>query len=138
MLGRVESISQIYSESKIVLAPILGGAGMKIKVIEALGFGKCLVATPPALDGIDTDGFAPPAIVADNAEQFAAAVINASSDTDLRLSMESSALTFFKAKHSEESQRDRLDKVFDEFIPLRTASSTQSQSDLAMTSNATQ
>lgn len=48
----VDRISTAYSQARIVIAPILMGTGMKIKVIEALAYGKPVVGTATAFEGI--------------------------------------------------------------------------------------
>lgn len=53
--GTVESASDFYRSVDVVINPMVGGTGLKIKSLEALGFGKPLVATFDAMAGIDTD-----------------------------------------------------------------------------------
>lgn len=51
MLGAVANVSEFYREVDVVLAPVNRGSGMKVKVAEALVYGRPVVATPAALDG---------------------------------------------------------------------------------------
>lgn len=51
--GFVESLESIYRESRIIICPIRYGTGMKIKVVEAMAYGKAIVGTPAAFEGID-------------------------------------------------------------------------------------
>lgn len=51
-LGFIDSVTSFYEEMDIVLNPNLGGTGLKIKSVEALSFGKPLVATADAMVGI--------------------------------------------------------------------------------------
>lgn len=53
--GVVESISEFYRSIDVAINPMLGGTGLKIKSLEALGFGKPLVATADAMTGIATN-----------------------------------------------------------------------------------
>ncbi|MGV6816495.1 MAG: glycosyltransferase [Thiotrichales bacterium] len=48
----VEQISDAYAQARVVVAPILMGTGMKIKIIEALAYGKPVVGTAAAFEGI--------------------------------------------------------------------------------------
>lgn len=50
--GVVDSIAEFYDSVDIIVNPMLGGTGLKIKSLEALSFGKPLVATPDAMVGI--------------------------------------------------------------------------------------
>ena len=53
--GFVASPSVFYSDMDVILNPHVGGTGLKIKSIEALAFGKPLIATTAAMEGIDVD-----------------------------------------------------------------------------------
>jgi glycosyltransferase involved in cell wall biosynthesis len=52
--GIVESVADFYRSVDVVVNPMLGGTGLKIKSLEALSYGKPLVATLDAMTGIDT------------------------------------------------------------------------------------
>ncbi len=54
MHGVVDSIFEFYRSIDVVVNPMLGGTGLKIKSLEALSFGKPLVATLDAMTGIAT------------------------------------------------------------------------------------
>jgi glycosyltransferase involved in cell wall biosynthesis len=51
--GFVESLTPIYESSKVIICPIRYGTGMKIKVVEGMAYGKAIVGTPVAFEGID-------------------------------------------------------------------------------------
>ncbi|NVJ97140.1 MAG: glycosyltransferase [Alphaproteobacteria bacterium] len=53
-LGYVPSISGFYGDMDLILNPNIGGTGLKIKSVEALSFGRALVATKDAMTGIPT------------------------------------------------------------------------------------
>jgi glycosyltransferase involved in cell wall biosynthesis len=67
--GFVDDLLQEYRRATLVIAPILVGGGVKFKVIEALASGTFLVATPKAMEGIDSEGLRNLAVVP--VEQFA-------------------------------------------------------------------
>ncbi len=52
--GFVDDLRAEYRRAAVVIAPITMGGGIKIKVVEALAMGRFLVATPKAMEGIDT------------------------------------------------------------------------------------
>lgn len=52
MLGRVADIAAAYQDTKVVVVPILSGAGISIKTLEALGHGKPVVTTPCGCRGM--------------------------------------------------------------------------------------
>lgn len=49
--GRVQSVHDFYGEMDVIIAPLEFSTGIKIKVGEALSFGKPVVATTNAFDG---------------------------------------------------------------------------------------
>ncbi|MBB6486713.1 glycosyltransferase [Rhizobium lusitanum] len=53
ILGYVEKLSDFFNEVDIVIAPMLMGTGLKLKVIEALAHGKPLVGTSVAFEGLE-------------------------------------------------------------------------------------
>lgn len=58
LAGFVESVGSLYRRARVAIAPILAGAGVKIKTIEALQFGVPVVATTVGAEGLSlTDGY---------------------------------------------------------------------------------
>lgn len=51
-IGPVDQLSEYYLRADIVLVPIFDGGGMKVKVIEALSYAKCIVGTSESLHGV--------------------------------------------------------------------------------------
>lgn len=56
VIGSVKDIDEYYYKHLVVVMPILFGAGMKVKVAEAMMFGKNILATDEALAGYEVDG----------------------------------------------------------------------------------
>jgi glycosyltransferase involved in cell wall biosynthesis len=52
-MGVVDSVAGFYDKVECILNPMLGGTGLKIKTIEALSFGKPIIGTPDAFEGLD-------------------------------------------------------------------------------------
>lgn len=51
--GTVDSVEPYYKESVAIIAPILSGGGVKVKLLEGLGHGKIVISTKKALEGTD-------------------------------------------------------------------------------------
>jgi glycosyltransferase involved in cell wall biosynthesis len=51
--GRVAELRPWYEGADVVVAPLWHGGGTRIKVLEALAYGRPVVATPLAVSGID-------------------------------------------------------------------------------------
>jgi glycosyltransferase involved in cell wall biosynthesis len=71
--GFVSALDEEYAAARVVVSPTLGGTGLKVKAIEALCHGRPVVSTRAGAVGLDV-GEAEGVLVADEAEDFAAAV----------------------------------------------------------------
>jgi glycosyltransferase involved in cell wall biosynthesis len=67
-LGRLPDLSTAYAQASVVIAPILQGSGIKIKILEALSFGRACVTTSVGAEGLET--LRPALRVADTPETF--------------------------------------------------------------------
>lgn len=110
-LGRVTDLSGLYISSLCCVAPILGGAGMKIKVVEALSYAKATIGTPKALDGINV-GLYDAAVCTSDPNEFARAVIKTISDESFRVTLEKNADILFESEHSEKALDHHLKEIF--------------------------
>ncbi len=50
--GEVESSASFIGKYSVMVVPLFSGSGLRIKIIEAMGAGRSIVATPVAADGI--------------------------------------------------------------------------------------
>jgi succinoglycan biosynthesis protein ExoO len=91
MLGRVNDLTPLYAGAAVVISPLRGGSGLKIKLIEALGHGKAVVATTTTLQGV-TDVIGSAVIVTDDAQAFAGEIVTLLNDTSLRATYGARAL----------------------------------------------
>jgi succinoglycan biosynthesis protein ExoO len=81
-LGRVADLTPVYRGARVVISPILGGAGLKIKNIEPMGHGKAVVSTRSAamgLEAAENKAF----LVGDDAAGFADAIRRVMEDDGL-------------------------------------------------------
>jgi glycosyltransferase involved in cell wall biosynthesis len=67
--GYVEYLEPIYDQVDVIINPVKCGAGLKIKNVEALGFGVPLITTTHGSLGIE-EGVSKAFLVADTAEEF--------------------------------------------------------------------
>lgn len=82
MVGWVPTLTPYYHRTRIVVAPLLHGAGTKRKVLQALTVGEPIVSTSMGVEGFD---LAPgrDLLVADEPAAFASAVERLLTDRDL-------------------------------------------------------
>jgi glycosyltransferase involved in cell wall biosynthesis len=52
IVGEVEDLAEFSLSKNIMIVPLLSGAGIRIKVLEAMAFGKVIIATDVAVEGI--------------------------------------------------------------------------------------
>ncbi|PZP95768.1 MAG: hypothetical protein DI587_21695 [Variovorax paradoxus] len=52
-LGRVDDLQAAYQSALFTIAPLFGGGGTNIKVIESLAYGRSCVVTPHAIKGFE-------------------------------------------------------------------------------------
>lgn len=51
-VGIAPNLKELYAGSHIVLNPVLYGSGIKVKTVEALKYGRCLLTTPAGAEGL--------------------------------------------------------------------------------------
>jgi hypothetical protein len=88
--GLVPDLAPFYRRAGIVVSPLRFGSGLKIKLVEALAWGKPTVASPVTLQGVE-EACGPAVIVADSAASFASAILALQRDPALRTGLSRSA-----------------------------------------------
>ncbi|SRR5579883_666008 len=97
--GGVEDLKPEYGAAQVCLVPLLMGSGLKIKLVEALSHGRACVSTSIGVQGLrDIVGSA--VLVADTAEEFAAAIHTLLNNPEKRQWMEAQAYKYVKEKLS--------------------------------------
>lgn len=80
-VGYLEALREGYGMADIAINPILYGTGLKIKSVEALGFGRVLVSTSQGAVGLD-DSQNEKLIIADSPEKMAEEIIGLMQDEE--------------------------------------------------------
>jgi glycosyltransferase involved in cell wall biosynthesis len=52
-LGYVEDLTSLYAAARLICCPITSGSGTRLKIIEAAGYARPIVATRFAAEGLD-------------------------------------------------------------------------------------
>ena len=82
VLGFVDDLGELYTQADAVVAPLRGGGGTRIKLLEAFAHGVPVIATPAAAEGLTVaDGRE--LLLGSDAEQIAGAVAALASDAAL-------------------------------------------------------
>lgn len=101
-LGVVPDLQPLYRRAGVVVSPLTVGSGLKIKLIEALGEGKAIVATNITVEGLAAE-ITNVVSVRDEPSQFAAAIIELLRDDRLRYIKAQRALDFAQKHFSAQS-----------------------------------
>jgi glycosyltransferase involved in cell wall biosynthesis len=79
--GPVHEVREAYSENQVAAVPLRFGSGLKIKLLEAMGYGIPAVATPVGAQGFAELAQGSICPVCHDADQFAAALVELLSDS---------------------------------------------------------
>ena len=79
----VPTLEPYSADSDVVICPILFGGGTRIKVLEAMAYGRPVVATPLGAEGLNIVS-SQEAILADTMKEFAQGVIRLAGDPAAR------------------------------------------------------
>src|SRR5262249_6066068 len=101
-LGRVRSLDPHYERAAVVVSTLTAGAGLKIKLIEAMTRGKAIVATPTTMQGVEELADSAVRVAAD-APTFAAVVAELLADRAERERLGTAALAVARARFSEDA-----------------------------------
>lgn len=109
--GFVDSLEAYYKQASLVINPCLYGSGLPIKTVEALSFGRCVVASKSGARGIDTNEC--PAVIKCDYELMVDAIADLLDDIDLRESKISESQKYLNGQFSREAVYKELVNVID-------------------------
>ena len=106
-----EQLDRYYASARVAICPLRFGAGVKLKVVEALHHGVPLVTTPVGAQGLN--GVDEVCDVTADPGSFAAAVIRLLSDDALWVARAGAQSAYAASRFSPEAMRDALAAAFD-------------------------
>lgn len=86
VVGYLEQLDHVYRDADIIILPIFDGGGMKVKAIEAVTNGKCIVGTSESLHGFwEEMASVKNSVVfqSDNAEEWVS-ILNKLADSEIK------------------------------------------------------
>ncbi len=106
--GYVEDLSECYNNSRVSVAPLRYGAGLKGKVVESLSYGVPVVTTSVGVEGTGLrDGSE--VLIADNPADIAEKIILACTDKELWTKLSVQGRMVMEKKWSFEAGRENLE-----------------------------
>lgn len=84
VIGPVENLKNEYAATSICLVPLPLGTGLKIKLVEAMSYGRAVLTTPAGAEGFVDLEANRVAVVADGAKAFAEQLIQLLGSEELR------------------------------------------------------
>ena len=93
LLGEVDDVEPYYAEAHAVINPVREGTGLKIKTIEAMGYGKPLVTTPHGAAGVESEANVS-YLQAESAREFVSHVLALHQSPQLAESLARKAYTY--------------------------------------------
>lgn len=108
--GFVEDIEPYFRQASVFILPVLIGTGIKIKLLEAMGWGLPVVSTPKGVEGVPGFEEGCHALVGDDSLNFAKAVIRLLEAPELRERIARQARLWTES--NEKALESLLDEVF--------------------------
>jgi glycosyltransferase involved in cell wall biosynthesis len=115
--GFIEDVSIFYKSSKIFISPIISGAGIKIKNLEAMIYGVPVVSTPIGVDGLTDLASLGGVTVAETSERFADLLHAMLMDEERCRKQQMVAESWIRSNvYGPEEWRARLGHIFDQAV----------------------
>lgn len=111
VLGYVDDLDEIINESKFIIAPIYTGAGVKIKVVHAIGKGKILITTPKGIEGTGLKKDIN-VLSAENYNEYYNYCIRALNNDNEIYKISNEGYKYIKKYYSEDYHKEVLGKLF--------------------------
>jgi glycosyltransferase involved in cell wall biosynthesis len=107
IVGRVERLEPSYARSQVVVVPLRAGGGSRLKVLEAMAFGRCVVSTPFGVTGLAViDGRE--VLLGEPGASLARQLERALLDSPLRCQVAERGRRFVEREHSWDASAERL------------------------------
>jgi glycosyltransferase involved in cell wall biosynthesis len=105
--GYVEDLTEPYERCRVFVAPLRFGAGISLKLLEAMSYGLPAVVSPVGAAGLDLrDGRE--ALIAQSDDQFVDKVVQLYEDASLWTTVQSAAQEYIKRECAPDVMRGRL------------------------------
>ena len=107
----VENLDDVYKDTKLIICPLFGGTGLKVKIVESLSYGTPIICTPQSMVGFpyaNENGI----YIARNSIEFADQITRLKSNKNILQKESNNALKYFNQYFSLISATKKLDTIF--------------------------
>ena len=115
VIGPVDDLRPHLAAASVVVVPLRIGGGTRLKIVEAMAMGKAIVSTSLGAEGIEAVA-GRDILIADDRASFAAEVVRALENTDLRVRLGSSARRLAVKRYSWAQASLGLEHFFREIL----------------------
>ncbi|MGG7153623.1 glycosyltransferase, partial [Clostridium neonatale] len=102
ILGEVESMRETVNDKGLVIVPLRIGGGIRIKILEALSWGKVVISTSAGAEGICDDEKSEFMIIENDPIKFAEAINYYLNNTEMMEKYEINAEKFIRNNYSKQ------------------------------------
>lgn len=114
-VGEVPNAYQFMKKHGVMIAPLLSGSGMRVKIVEGMSLKKPIVTTPVGCEGIDAEN-EKDIFIAVTPSEFINYIIALAKDISLQTSISNNCYKFVKENYSNEMLSNRLTDFYKTYI----------------------
>lgn len=116
--GQVANAAEFISRQHVLIVPLLSGSGMRVKIIEAMALGKCIIATSIAAEGINYS-HDKNLLIADKADDFYKQILRCFTDKNLIKKIGEGARKLVEKDHDQKKIGKELLKVYEQLTQAK-------------------
>lgn len=113
--GEVADARTFMNNYQVMLVPLLSGSGLRVKIIEAMALGKCVVTTGIGAEGIDAQ-HGKELLIADQADDFARICKNLCADPAHAKEIGEKARAFANRHYTNNKTSEKLYRFYEQLI----------------------
>lgn len=113
--GRVSSVQSYMKNKDILIVPLLSGGGIRVKIIEAMAYGKTVISTTVGARGINLQNNNN-VLIADTPSAFANQIIRCIESKELRYTIAKNGYELINLKYDSETLSQKLNLFYNEVL----------------------